>query len=179
MTFKSIILLIIGAAVTNNCVFRSFLGVTPLLGWSRKEQVILPMGLSVAAVMLLSTAIVWPLMSVLPGFLEIPVSVGIILALVYALELLAKKVCKKSLGFWFPVIALNSAVLGIAVGNLGLDYVSALFTALGSGIGFLLALYVFAGVLGRINGKYVPKAFRGLPVELLAAGIISLALYAF
>ena len=179
MSFKSIILLVLGAALANNCALRSFLGVTPMLGWAGKKCTILPMGLAVTVVMLLTVLIGWPLMQIIPGFLAIPVFVAIILVLVYVLELVAGKVFKKSLGFWFPVIALNSAVLGLAVNALELDFVSAIFTALGSGLGFLLALFVFAGVLGRIQKQYVPKAFKGLPVELLAAGIIAMALYAF
>ena len=92
-----------------------------------------------------------------------------------------KKLMHKSLGVYFPLIALNSAVLGLAVNNIGAGYnfVESLVAALGVGLGFMLAMFLFAGVQSRINEKYVPKAFRGLPVSLLTACIISLALFAF
>ena len=87
----------------------------------------------------------------------------------------------KPVGAYFPLVALNSAVLGLAVNNIteGYTYVEALFAALGAGLGFVLAMVLFAGVKSKINERYVPKAFRGLPVMLIAASIISLAFYAF
>ena len=166
-------------SAVENPLWIVFLGACPALASTTGLLPALAMGIAVIVIMLVSGLILSALRNVIPGFLAIPVFVAIILVLVYVLELVAGKVFKKSLGFWFPVIALNSAVLGLAVNTLELDFVSAIFTALGSGLGFLLALFVFAGVLGRIQKQYVPKAFKGLPVELLAAGIIAMALYAF
>lgn len=85
------------------------------------------------------------------------------------------------MGVWFPLIVLNSAVLGVAVNNAaaGYSFLEAVASALASGLGFLLAVVVFSGVCTRIENQYVPRAFRGLPVQLMAACIIALALYAF
>lgn len=184
MTFKEIIAIILAAALADNCAFRCFLGITPVIGWSKKN-VNLVMGLAVLAVMLVSELICRPLGSLLAAaniaFLRIPLFVMVILAVSFALGALAKLLFKKPLGVSFPFIALNSAVLGLAMNTLELGFGAAMLTALGSGLGFMLALFVFSGVSFKlsIHKAAVPKAFKGLPVELLAAGIISLALFAF
>ena len=142
------------------------------------------MGFSVAAVMLLAAAVTWPLyrLLVLLGaeYLETLIFVLVVLLVVYVLGAMFAK-SGKPVGAYFPLVALNSAVLGLAVNNIteGYTYVEALFAALGAGLGFVLAMVLFAGVKSKINERYVPKAFRGLPVMLLAASIISLAFYAF
>ena len=109
------------------------------------------------------------------------VFVAIILAVSYLCGAVAKASVQKSLGVWFPLIVLNSAVLGVTVNNAaaGYGFVEAVLSALASGLGYLLAVVVFSGVCTRIEDQYVPRAFRGLPVQLMAACIIALALYAF
>ena len=93
----------------------------------------------------------------------------------------AKAAFKKDLGVYFPVIALNSAVLGLAVNNAAdaLALGESILTALGAGLGFWLALAAFAAVRSKIRERYVPKAWRGLPIYLLTAAILSMALLAF
>ena len=144
------------------------------------------MGLAVTVVMILTAAVTWPVETFLLAklgldYLQTLVFIALILILVYLVDLVVKKLMHKSLGIYFPLIALNSAVLGLAVNNIGAGYnfVESLVAALGVGLGFMLAMFLFAGVQSRINEKDVPKAFRGLPVSLLAACIISLALFAF
>ena len=142
------------------------------------------MGFSVTAVMLLAAAVTWPLYRLLvllcAEYLETLIFVLVVLLVVYGLGAMFAK-SGKPVGAYFPLVALNSAVLGLAVNNIteGYTYVEALFAALGAGLGFVLAMVLFAGVKSKINERYVPKAFRGLPVMLLAASIISLAFYAF
>lgn len=185
MTVKAILAILLGEVLTNNIVLQRFLGVTPFLGASGKSGRAFRMGIAVAVVMILAAAVTWPLQKLLnalgAAYLQILAFVIVILALCSLLELASKKLCKSSLGLYFPLIALNSAVLGLAVTNAGAGYsfTEALIAAVGAGLGFLLATVVFHGVQSRINERYVPKAFRGLPVSLLAAAIISLALYAF
>lgn len=185
MTVKSLLTILLGGVLVNNYVLQQFLGVTPFLGNSDKECKAFGTGVSVAVVMLLTALIAWPVQALLTklnaGFLQTLVFVIIVLAVVYLAELFVKKVLKKSLGVYFPLIALNSAVLGLAVNNTaaGLNFVESLFAALGAGLGFLLAMVVFSGVRSRVHDQFVPTAFRGLPIMLLAAGIVSLALYAF
>ncbi len=179
---KALLLIMLGGVLVNNYALEKFLGVGPVLGGRKYGSA--AMGFSVAAVMLLAAAVTWPLyrLLVLLGaeYLETLIFVLIVLLVVYVLGAMFAK-SGKPVGAYFPLVALNSAVLGLAVNNIteGYTYVEALFAALGAGLGFVLAMVLFAGVKSKINERYVPKAFRGLPVMLLAASIISLAFYAF
>lgn len=172
----------LGGVLVNNYALEKFLGVGPVLGGRKYGSA--AMGFSVAAVMLLTAAVTWPLyrLLVLLGaeYLETLIFVLVVLIVVYVLGAIFAK-SGKSVGAYFPLVALNSAVLGLAVNNIaeGYTYVEALFAALGAVLGFVLAMVLFDGVKSKINERYVPKAFRGLPVMLLAASIISLAFYAF
>lgn len=179
---KALLLIMLGGVLVNNYALEKFLGVGPVLGGRKYGSA--AMGFSVAAVMLLAAAVTWPLhrLLVLLGaeYLETLIFVLVVLLVVYVLGVMFAK-SGKPVGAYFPLVALNSAVLGLAVNNIteGYTYVEALFAALGAGLGFVLAMVLFAGVKSKINERYVPKAFRGLPVMLLAASIISLAFYAF
>ena len=179
---KALLLIMLGGVLVNNYALGKFLGVGPVLGGRKYGSA--AMGFSVAAVMLLAAAVTWPLyrLLVLLGaeYLETLIFVLVVLLVVYVLGAMFAK-SGKPVGAYFPLVALNSAVLGLAVNNIteGYTYVEALFAALGAGLGFVLAMVLFAGVKSKINERYVPKAFRGLPVMLLAASIISLAFYAF
>ena len=179
---KALLLIMLGGVLVNNYALEKFLGVGPVLGGRKYGSTV--MGFSVAAVMLLAAAVTWPLyrLLVLLGaeYLETLIFVLVVLLVVYVLGAMFAK-SGKPVGAYFPLVALNSAVLGLAVNNIteGYTYVEALFAALGAGLGFVLAMVLFAGVKSKINERYVPKAFRGLPVMLLAASIISLAFYAF
>lgn len=179
---KALLLIMLGGVLVNNYALEKFLGVGPVLGGRKYGSA--AMGFSVAAVMLLAAAVTWPLyrLLVLLGaeYLETLIFVLVVLLVVYVLGAMFAK-SGKPVGAYFLLVALNSAVLGLAVNNIteGYTYVEALFAALGAGLGFVLAMVLFAGVKSKINERYVPKAFRGLPVMLLAASIISLAFYAF
>lgn len=179
---KALLLIMLGGVLVNNYALEKFLGVGPVLGGRKYGSA--AMGFSVAAVMLLAAAVTWPLyrLLVLLGaeYLETLIFVLVVLLVVYVLGAMFAK-SGKPVGAYFPLVALNSAVLGLAVNNIteGYTYVEALFAALGAGLGFVLAMVLFAGMKSKINERYVPKAFRGLPVMLLAASIISLAFYAF
>lgn len=179
---KALLLIMLGGVLVNNYALEKFLGVGPVLGGRKYGSA--AMGFSVAAVMLLAAAVTWPLYRLLvllsAEYLETLIFVLVVLLVVYVLGAIFAK-SGKPVGAYFPLVALNSAVLGLAVNNIteGYTYVEALFAALGAGLGFVLAMVLFDGVKSKINERYVPKAFRGLPVMLLAASIISLAFYAF
>ena len=185
MTFKTIVGIVLGAMLANNYALEKFLGAAPLLGWSTQEKKITALGSSVTIAMFF-TAILAALVQefVLDvhslGYLQTLVYAVIVLIVVYAMELVAK-INGKSLGIYFPIIALNSAVLGAAVNNAadGLDLGVSILTAWGAGMGFWLALAAFAAVRTKIRERYVPKAWRGLPIYLLTAAILSMALLAF
>ena len=182
---KELLLLMLGFIVVDNYAFEKLLGIVPVLGSKKHGKKAFFTGLMVAIVMLMTGIIAWPLNNVLAAnglaSLELFVFVLIVLIVVFVLDLIIKASCKESLGLYFPVIALNGAVLGLALNNAaaGYTFVQAVFAALGAGLGFVLAMLLFAGVQSRIQQKYVPAAFRGLPVTVLAAAIVSMALVAF
>lgn len=183
MTFKEIMALVLGGILVNNFVFEKYLGFASLYGISKKEGKIALTGLAVALVMVISAVANQLVGGVLAanglGHFATLAAVVVILLVVYILALAAKLVKKESMGAYFPLIALNSAVLGLCVETASAGLAGSFFTALGVGLGFTLGCLLFAGVMSRIDMRHVPKAFRGLPVSLLAAAIISMALVAF
>ena len=173
---KEIIILILGCVLVNNYALSAYLGLTPMLGFARKGEKILGLGLAVTLVTVLSALILWLLRGILPAALQLLAAVTLVLILVYLLQL----ACGKKFGVWFPIIALNSAVLGLALKVPEMDsFVTVFFTALGVGLGFLLGLFLLSGVQERLEEESVPKAFRGFPIQILAAAIVALALTAF
>ncbi len=186
MTFKSLLLLIVGGVLANNYALEKFLGAAQVIGRAEKRKGLARLGLSVAVVIFLTAAVVWPVQTYLLapnslGFLQLMVFAAVVLVITALTESCLKKICKEPLGAFFPVIAVNSAVLGAAVSSVssGTGYLEALFSAAGIGLGFAAALLLMAGVEEKIEEQYVPKAFQGLPVRLLAAAILSMALVAF
>lgn len=181
---KSLMMIVLGGVLLNNYALQSFLGVTSFLGNAKSAAKAFWMGLAVTLVMVVSTLITWPLQTLVLdklglGYFQTFVFMLVILALAYVLGAVVKAAVKKPLGISFPLIALNSAVLGVAINNAGASFVQALAASVGAGLGFLLAMVVFAGVRSNIEECFVPKTFRGLPIDLMAAGIVSLALFAF
>lgn len=181
---KTFFAILLGGVLLNNCALQSYLGVSTMLGVSKETVKSAVTGIAVTVVTVLSMLVIWPVQTfVLAPFgleyLQTLVFVTLIVAVASLVGAAAKALCKKPLGIWFPLVALNSAVLGVCVSNAAVGFGEALLSALAGGLGFLLALLVFCGVRGRIEEAYVPKAFRGLPVYLMAAAILSLALFAF
>ena len=173
---KELIILVLGFALVNNYALSAYLGLTPMLGFARKGEKILAMGLAVTAVTVLSSLILWLLRGLIPAALQILCAVVVILILVYLLQLAGGR----KLGIWFPVIALNSAVLGLSLNQLKTDsFLTVLCSALGVGLGFLLGLFLLSGVQTKLEEDQAPKAFRGFPLQILAAAIVAMALTAF
>ncbi len=173
---KETILLLLGFVLVNNYALTAFLGLTPLLGFSRRRDQILVFGLSVTAVTLLTAVLLYALRAAIPAYWQILAAVVIVLALVYLLQL----ALGRKLGLWFPAVALNSAVLALALNALSAESLGeVVLRALGVGLGFLFALFLMHGVQERIEEDHLPKAFRGFPIQILAAAIVALALTAF
>lgn len=186
MSEKSYVLILLGGVLMNNYALQHFLGVSSFLGNAKSAAKAASMGAAVTIVMVLSALVTWPVQTLVLdkfglGYLQTLVFMAIILALVYLVDAVVRKTARKSLGVSFPLIALNSAVLSLTINSAaeGLSFPQALVYALGVGLGFLLAMVVFAGVQTKIEEQFVPKAFRGLPVSLMATAILSLALFAF
>ena len=176
---KDLILLLIGSVVMNNCLLQGYLGVTFAMGNAKCPCKCIKLGLSVTAVMVLTTLITWPVQNfVLAPFgleyFRTLLFVLVILALVYALKAFVKLD-----GVCFPLIALNSAVLGVALQNVSATFVQALVAALGGGLGLMLAMLLFAGVRQKISEKNMPESLRGLPADLMIGAILAMAVMAF
>lgn len=176
--------ILVGGVLLNNYALQGYLGVSTLLGASKETVKAAVMGAAVTVAMVLTTLVAWPVQNAVLA----PMGLEYLQTLVFAVAALIaacvtgtilEKGAKKPLGAAFPLLAVNSAVLGAALQTAALTFVEALVTALAAGLGFLLALVVFAGVRSRIEENNVPKAFRGLPIYLMTAAILSLALFAF
>ena len=177
---KDLILLLIGSVVMNNCVLQGYLGITSVLGNAKCPCKCVRLGLSVTVLMVLTMALAWPLQTYVlaPNGLEYFQTLAfvlIILALAYVLHLLHGKTKL----FCLPLMVLNTAVLGVTLQNLSLTFVQALVAALGAGLGLMVAMLLFAGVREKLEERYMPAAFRGLPADLMVGAILAMAVMAF
>ncbi len=187
--FYTLITILLSSVLVDNYVLSRFLGICPFLGVSKKLDQATGMGISVTAVMLLATAVTWPIQRFVLdrlglGYMQTIVFILVIAALVQMLELLLKKfspALHKGLGVYLPLITTNCAVLGVAINNItdGYNFLESLVSSLGCGLGFLLAMVLFSGLRSRIDENRVPKPFRGLAITLVAASFISLAFMGF
>ena len=186
---KELILILMGGVLVNNYVLNQFLGICPFLGVSKKVNQASGMGMAVIFVMLFATAATWPIYNfvLVPlglQYLQIIVFILVIATLVQFVEIILKRfipALHASLGIYLPLITTNCAVLGVTLNNItaGYSFLESIIASLGVGLGFLLAMVLFAGVRSRINDTNSPKCFRGLPVTLIAASIVALAFYGF
>jgi electron transport complex protein RnfA len=186
---QSIITAFLSAVLIENFVLVKFLGICPFLGVSQKLKTALGMGAAVTFVMALSSAATW----LLQGFVFIPLgmeylqTLGFILviaALVQLLEMIIHKFSKPlydSLGVYLPLITTNCAVLGVCLLNIqeGNGFVQSVFYGCFAGIGFTLAIVLFAGIRERLEFAKVPKCLQGFPISLIAASLVSLAFFGF
>ncbi len=189
MDFKMLLYILLTGVFVNNYVLQKFLGICPFLGVSKKFNQASGMGVAVIFVMLCATAVTWPIQSFVLsplglGYLQTIVFILVIAALVQFVEIVLKRFIPalyKALGVYLPLITTNCAVLGVAINNItdGYDFVESMFSSLGVGLGFLLAMVLFAGVRSRIENCPAPKSFKGLPITLVAASIVSPAFFGF
>ena len=186
---KSLILILMGGVLINNYVLQKFLGICPFLGVSKRFNQAAGMGVSVIFVMLCATVVTWPIQTYLLdrfglGYLQTIVFILVIAALVQFVEIVLKKFIPslyKSLGVYLPLITTNCAVLGVAINNItdGYNFIESIFSSLGVGLGFLLAMVLFAGVRSRIENCPSPECMKGLPITLVAASIVSMVFFGF
>ena len=186
---KSMLYVSLTAAITNNYVLVKFLGICPFLGVSKKLDQASGMSLAVIFVMLLATAVTWPIYNLLLvsfqfEYMQTVVFILVIAALVQLVEIVLKKYIPglhASLGVYLPLITTNCAVLGVTVNNIndGLNFADSMLTSLGCGLGFFLAMVLFCGVRGRVAEAKPAKSFEGLPITLISAAIVSLSFFGF
>lgn len=188
-TFKGLVVILMSSVLVNNYVLSRFLGICPFLGVSKKLNQAVGMGISVIFVMLMATAVTWPIQMFILNktgleYTQTIVFILVIAALVQFIEIVLKKFIPslhKSLGVYLPLITTNCAVLGVTINNItdGFNFLESMVSSLGCGLGFLLAMVLFSGMRSVINEKLVPNAFKGLPVTLIAASFISMAFFGF
>ena len=186
---KELTLILMAGVLVNNYVLQQFLGVCPFLGVSKKVDKAVGMSFAVIFVMLCATAATWPIYTymLVPfglEYLQTVVFILVIASLVQFVEIITKRFLPAlhgSLGVYLPLIATNCAVLGVTLNNItaGYDFLRSMVSSLGVGLGFLFAMVLFAGVRSRIENCPSPKSFKGLPITLIAAAIVSLAFYGF
>lgn len=193
---KTFLVIILSAVFVNNYVLQQFLGICPFLGVSKKLDQATGMSIAVIFVMLLATAVTFPIQYYILnpnglGYMQTIVFILVIAALVQLVEIILKKympALHASLGVYLPLITTNCAVLGVCINNVdsymaantfGGPFAQALFNSFGSGLGFFLAMVLFSGVRGRIEDNDAPAAFKGLPITLIAASILSVSFFGF
>ena len=187
--FKQLIIILLSSVLINNYVLRQFLGICPFLGVSKKIDQAVGMGVSVIFVMLVASAVTYPIQYYVLnpnglGYMQNILFILIIAALVQFIEIFLKKnipALHKSLGVYLPLITTNCAVLGVTINNItdGYNFLEAMVSSLGCGLGFLLAMVLFSGLRSRIDDSNIPAPFKGLAVTLIAASFISLAFMGF
>lgn len=192
---KSLFAIFLTAILTENYILDKFLGICPFLGVSKSRSSATGMSVAVTVVMVLATAVTWPIYYgiLVPkdlAYLETIVFILVIAVLVQFIETVLRKYVPSlynALGVYLPLITTNCAVLGVTMLVLdkhtadptGYGYLQALVNSFGAGIGFMVALIMFSGVRERMELNDVPKFMRGLPITLVAASLVSLSFLGF
>ncbi len=184
------IIILIAAVFVNNIVLSQFLGICPFLGVSKKVSTSIGMSGAVLFVMTIATLVTYLLHQyiLVPAGLDYLRTISFILviaALVQMVEIMLKKVSPplyQALGVFLPLITTNCAVLGVAILALGLENVSllkAVFFAIANSIGFALAMILFSSIREHLELANIPEGMKGVPINLLVAGLLSLAFLGF
>lgn len=189
MNNTSFFAILIGGLLVNNFVLSQFLGICPFLGVSKKLGSAVGMSVAVIVVMLMATAATYPLYHFMLepndlSYLQTIVFILIIAALVQLVEIVLRRFIPplyNALGIYLPLITTNCAVLGVTILNIdsGYTFAQSLVNALGAGLGFLLAMVMFAGVRERLESAEIPEGLKGLPITLVAASIVSVSFLGF
>ena len=186
---KIMLSLLLTGILTENFILAKFLGICPFLGVSKKLNTAVGMSAAVIFVMLLATAVTYPINAKLlvPNdleYLQTIVFILVIAALVQLVEIILKKYMPalyNALGIYLPLITTNCAVLGVVLINVENNYNfgQSMMRSLGGGLGFMLAMVMFAGVRERLESCDVPKFLQGLPITLIAASLTSVSFLGF
>lgn len=185
---KELLAILMTAILTQNFVLAKFLGICPFLGVSKKLNTAVGMSAAVIFVMALATAVCYPINTLLESkglsYLQTIVFILVIAALVQLVEIVLKKYIPSlynALGIYLPLITTNCAVLGVVILNIdnGYNFAKSMFNSVGAGLGFMLAMVMFAGVRERLESADIPKFMRGLPITLVAASLTSVSFLGF
>ena len=187
--FRNLMYIFVTSSLVENIVLAKFLGCCPFLGVSKKLDSAVGMSSAVIFVLLMSTAVTWPIYTFLLvpfglEYLQTIVFILVIAALVQLVEFVMKKYMKplyRALGVYLPLITTNCAVLGCVLLNVenSYNFIESIVNTLGIGIGFMLAMVLFAGVRSKMESGEFPKSFQGVPITLVAASIVSMSFMGF
>ena len=186
---KEMLIILFSAILVDNFVLSKFIAICPFLGCSKNLKTAMGMSMAVIFVLVLATVITWPIYKffLFPlelGYLQNIIFILVIAALVQIIETFLKKsipVLYRALGIYLPLITTNCAVLAVTLLNIEYDYtfLQSVIYALGVGLGFMLALFLFAGVRSKVDHADVPEFFKGLPITLVSASLVSLSFFGF
>ena len=189
MDFTSLFSIALGAILVNNFIFSQFLGICPFMGVSKKVDTALVMGMAVIFVMGVASAVCWPINKYLLvanglDFMQTVTYILVIASLVQFVEMFLQKAMPslyQALGVYLPLITTNFAVLGVVLQNTQNNYsfIESLVYGITGGIGFLIAIVLFASVRERLEFSECPKSFEGFPIALVTAGLIALSFMGF
>ena len=189
MDFTSLFSIALGAILVNNFIFSQFLGICPFMGVSKKVDTALGMGMAVIFVMGVASAVCWPINKYLLvanglDFMQTVTYILVIASLVQFVEMFLQKAMPslyQALGVYLPLITTNCAVLGATILNTQNNYsfIESLVYGITGGIGFLIAIVLFASVRERLEFSECPKSFEGFPIALVTAGLIALSFMGF
>ena len=187
--FLSLFSISLSAILAENFILVKFLGICPFMGVSKKTDTAVGMGVAVIFVMALASAATWAvneylLMPFGLGYMQTVVFILVIAALVQLVEMFLQKAVPslyQALGIYLPLITTNCAVLGVALLNIqeGYSFIESLIYGVTGGIGFTLAIVLFSSVRERLEDCDCPKAFKGFPLALIAAGLLALSFMGF
>ena len=189
MEWKDLFTIALGAVLVNNFIVSQFLGICPFMGVSKKVETASGMGLAVIFVMGLASAICWPIneLILVPlglTFMQTVTYILVIAALVQFIEMFLKKSMPslyEALGVYLPLITTNCAVLGVVLQNTqnSYDFITSVVYGITGGLGFMLAIVIFASIRERLTFSECPKAFEGFPIALMTAGLVALSFMGF
>ena len=188
MSVTKLLAISLGAILTNNFIFSQFLGICPFLGVSKKSDTAVGMGLAVTFVMGLASAFCYGVNIILVklglGYMQTVAFILVIAAIVQVVEMFLKKsvpALYKALGVYLPLITTNCAVLGVVLVNVqkGYNFLLSVVNGAAGGLGFTVAIVLFASVRERVNRADCPACFKGFPIALISAGLLALAFMGF
>ena len=189
MDFTSLFSIALGAILVNNFIFSQFLGICPFMGVSKKVDTALGMGMAVISVMGVASAVCWPINKYLLvanglDFMQTVTYILVIASLVQFVEMFLQKAMPslyQALGVYLPLITTNCAVLGVVLQNTQNNYsfIESLVYGITGGIGFLIAIVLFASVRERLEFSECPKSFEGFPIALVTAGLMAMSFMGF
>ena len=183
-----VLLALVTSAIINNAVLMQFLGICPFLGVSKKMDSSIGMSAAVVFIMIISSAITYPIYKFILepaniGFMSTLTFILVIATLTQFVELIIKKTSKglyKSLGVYLPLMATNCIILGVVEENIkASSFGTAMLLTLGTGLGFALVMILFSSIRMHLETSNIPKPFKGVPIALITAGLLALAFSGF